>query len=384
MPDPSDNSSATHAFVEVALPLPPRQTFTYKLPDETASRVQLGSRVLVPFANRTITGYVVAVHATLDAELGIDEAAVKQVTQLIDETPLVNEEILALTKWTADYYAASWGEMLKASLPAGVNATVVQFVSITDRGRQHLLQTRSLKSMRDQILKRLSLSDETQRTDLEKEFGAATSKRAIRELNRAGLVNLRDHAASEKVKPKRRKAVKLLELSAVDDDRKAPNESQQRILDQLRDNNGAMTFTDLLERAGVGASSINTLAKRGWLEVFTTEVRRDPFTGTNISNHEKIVLNAEQDFVLNEISQGLSAFEYRGFLLHGVTGSGKTEVYIRAMRETLDAGRSSLMNCIDAGLLASSAFGVRLRCRDPAFELIAGGTLRRMASHQAR
>ena len=199
MPDSPDNPSATHAYVEIALPLPPRQTFTYKLSKSDAHRVRLGSRVLVSFSNRTLTGYVVAIHPTLDPELGIDEATVKQITQLVDETPLVNEEILALTKWTADYYAASWGEMLKASLPAGVNTTVVQYVSITEDGRQHLLRTRSLKSVRDQILKRLSLSDEIAHVDLEKEFGTASAKRAIRELDRSGFVSIRDHAESEKV-----------------------------------------------------------------------------------------------------------------------------------------------------------------------------------------
>ncbi|PYS99568.1 MAG: primosomal protein N' [Acidobacteria bacterium] len=359
MPDSSENSSTTNAFVEVALPLPPRQTFTYKLPEHDANRVQLGSRVLVPFANRTLTGYVVAVHQTLDRELGIDESALKTVTQLVDETPLVNEEILALTKWTADYYAASWGEMLKASLPAGVNATVVQYVSITEDGRQHLLRTRSLKSVRDQILKRLSLNDEIARVDIEKEFGPASAKRSIRELDRSGFVFIRDHAESEKVKPKRRKAVKLSAPPDGDDDRKPPSESQQRILDRLSANGGEMTFTDLLERADAGASSINTLAKRGWLEIFTTEIRRDPLAGTSISDHEKIVLNPEQTFVLSEITKGLTSSEFRAFLLHGVTGSGKTEVYIRAMREALDAGRSSLMLVPEIAL--TPVFSRRLR-----------------------
>ena len=359
MPDSPDNPSATHAYVEVALPLPPRQTFTYKLSESDANRVQLGSRVLVPFSSRTLTGYVVAVHPTLDAELGIDESTVKPITQLIDETPLVNDEILALTKWTADYYAASWGEMLKASLPAGVNTTVVQYISITEDGRQHLLQRRSLKSVRDQVLKRLTLVDEIARVDLEKEFGSASAKRAIRELDRSGFVNIRDHAASEKVKPKRRKEVKLLPTPEGDDNRKPPTEAQQRILDRLQDSGGEMTFTDLVELADAGASSINTLAKRGWLEIFTTEVRRDPFGGTVVSDHEKIELNPEQTFVLSEITKGLATSEYRAFLLHGVTGSGKTEVYIRAMREALDAGRSSLMLVPEIAL--TPIFSRRLR-----------------------
>jgi primosomal protein N' (replication factor Y) len=232
-------------------------------------------------------------------------------------------------------------------------------------GRQHLLQRRSLKSVADQILKRLSLGDEIARVDLEKEFGSASAKRAIRELDRSGFVSIRDHAASEKVKPKRRKAVKLLAEPEGDDERKPPTEAQQRILDRLKESGGQMTFTDLLEQTDAGASSINTLAKRGWLEIFTTEVRRDPFAGTTISDHEKIVLNPEQSFVLAEITKGLATSEYRAFLLHGVTGSGKTEVYIRAMREALDA-RSIVANArardrLDSDLLATSTSRLSVR-----------------------
>src|SRR4030095_3965965 len=179
MPDSSENSSTMPRFVEVALPLPPRQTFTYKLSEDQSERIMLGSRVLVPFANRSLTGYAVVLHATLYPELGSDENDVKNVTEVLDETPLVNEEILALTKWTADYYAASWGEMLKASLPAGVNSTVVQFARITDQGRDHLLRKKSLRAVRDQILKRMSAVDEIAISDLEKEIGKSSARRAI-------------------------------------------------------------------------------------------------------------------------------------------------------------------------------------------------------------
>ncbi|HUR98786.1 MAG TPA: primosomal protein N' [Pyrinomonadaceae bacterium] len=352
-------TSTPTRFVEVALPLPPRRTFTYKLPAERFHNVSLGARVMVPFGNRLMTGYAVALHDTLDPAIGVEEAALKDVVEVLDDTPLVNDEIMTLTKWTADYYAASWGEMLKASLPAGVNVTVVQFVRITESGREHLLGTRSLKSIRDQILKTLAAADEIPASELEKQYGKTGARRSVRELLRAGFVTVRDHALSEKVKPKRRKAVRILAVVDSGNGEKAPTDAQQRVLDLLTRNGGEMIFTDLLERADVGASSISTLAKRGMLEVFTTEVMRDPLASSSISASSKIVLNNDQAKVLSEIEQALSSTNYKAFLLHGVTGSGKTEVYIRAMRTALDAGRSSLMLVPEIAL--TPVFSRRLR-----------------------
>ena len=130
--------SASPSFVEVALPLPLRQTFTYLLPEGLRETVKTGSRLLVPFGTRHLTGYAVALHTTLDPELEIEADALKEAIELLDEEPLLTEEILKLTQWTADYYASSWGEVLKASLPAGINASVEQVVTITAKGRDEI------------------------------------------------------------------------------------------------------------------------------------------------------------------------------------------------------------------------------------------------------
>ncbi|HEX6125145.1 MAG TPA: primosomal protein N' [Pyrinomonadaceae bacterium] len=343
MPDSSDNQAASFRFVEVALPLPPRQTFTYALPSDLAGSIQIGSRVLVPFGKRMLTGYAVALHQTLGADLGIDEADVRNVAELLDRSPLINDEILVLTKWAADYYAASWGEMLKASLPAGINSAVEQVISITEAGREQLLHLVNLKPARAQILKRLATSDEITRRDLEKEFGRSPVRRAIRDLVTASHVTISERAVAEKVKPKRRKAVRLVNRKNENSADKPLTAVQLRIVDALEQSGGEMMFTELLERARSGASSIGTLEKRGLVEIFTQEVRRDPLAGASLPGSLEIVLNAEQSFVLAEVERSLAERRYGAFLLHGVTGSGKTEVYMRAMQKALTMGRSSLM-----------------------------------------
>ena len=130
-------------FVEVALPLPMRQTFTYRLPFGLRDTVKIGARLLVPFGKRQITGYAVALHIKLDEEIEIEEAAIKEAAELLDEEPLITGEILKLTQWTADYYASSWGEVLKAALPAGINSASEQIVSITAKGRDELIKISS-------------------------------------------------------------------------------------------------------------------------------------------------------------------------------------------------------------------------------------------------
>ena len=312
----------------------------------------------MPFGKRTLTGYAVAFSEELDPELGIEESSVKDAAELLDDTPLLTEEILELTRWAAGYYASSWGEILKASLPAGINTASEKIISITEKGRDELANKASKQAFRHEILAYLVENGETSQRKLEKQFGDSRVKRSLSELQAAGLVEGRVRSVSVKVKAKLRKAVRLLSPE-TDETQKPLTEPQQNILNVLAASNGEMMFLDLLEKADVGASPVNTLAKRGFVEVFATEVLRDPLANTQLPSLQDLKLNAEQNFALKEIVKGLEANEYRAFLLHGITGSGKTEVYIRAMRHALDHGRSALMLVPEIAL--TPIFSRRLR-----------------------
>src|ERR1043166_6606967 len=117
---------ASAQFVEVVLPVPIRRAFTYRVPERLQGKISIGARLRLPFGKRDLVGYAVGLLNSLPAESDVDESKLKDVIEVLDEDPLITPEILDLTKWTADYYASFWGEMLKASLPAGINSEKVR------------------------------------------------------------------------------------------------------------------------------------------------------------------------------------------------------------------------------------------------------------------
>lgn len=319
--------------------------------------VEIGSRVLVPFGTRNLTGYVVGLQEDLDPELGLEESAVKETLELLDETPLITSEILELTRWAADYYSVSWGEMLKASLPAGINSHSERVLSINELGRDQIDIAGGSKTSLE-ILRFLAENGDTKQRVLEKQFGTSRAQRAIRELITAGHIDAFFRSEAAKVKAKVRKAVRLIDR-VVPDDEKALSPIQERVLDVLKQHGGELLFTDLLSKADVGASPVTTLAKRGLIEVVTSEVLRDPLAEAELPAIRDLNLNNEQAFALDAIAKSIEIREFQALLLRGVTGSGKTEVYIRAMRKCLDIGLSALMLVPEIAL--TPVFSRRLR-----------------------
>ena len=121
------------------------------------------------------------------------------------------------------------------------------------------------------------------------------------------------------------------------------NEKQQNVIDLLRVNEAPVSLSELLGMAGVTASVVRTLEKRGLVEVFARELRRNPLAHITRQPAERVTLNAEQQAALDRIVSQLDEGKYSTFLLHGVTGSGKTEIYLRAMREAVNRGLGALM-----------------------------------------
>jgi len=345
------------------VPLRLMQTFTYRLPLALRTEARLGSRLLVPFGRKRITGYIVALLDEIDPAAELDEADVKEAEELLDAEPLLTPEILEITRWVAEYYAAPWGEVLKAALPAGLNATVEQILSITPEGRDELarLPVGRTATARARALRLVADEGEIPLRHIARHIGEARASTVARELERAGWVKLSHRARSVLARAKRRKAVRILppEAHTAQDAARKLSDAQRRIVDTLIAEGGVLGYTDLLEMANVSAAPIQALEKKRVVEVFVRDVRRDPLAGATLPEMLEMELTAAQSGALQQIEARLREDSYAAFLLHGVTGSGKTEIYIRAMSAALRSGKSAMMLVPEIAL--TPVFSRRLR-----------------------
>lgn len=376
-------------FAEVAVPLYVKQTFTYRLPGEMGERARAGCRVLVPFGKKTLTAFIVALREDLEGE--ITAAEIKDVEELVDEAPIVTPEVLDLTRWMADYYFAPWGECIRAALPAGTAVVSEQVLMITPAGRSAIEESRASSdrpSLRERALQLLSKARAVTTREMERELGMAKVTGLVRQLERSGLIEVTQRIGESRLKPKLQNAVRLVvrtdeaegkgsrgageqggrgatetgpDAQAGDSPsppspsaprrrtrtrapvEKALTGQQQRVIEMLSSIGVAMALSELIESADVSASVVRTLEKRGLVEIFPREVRRDPLASLKTAPADEVTLNNEQQLALNQITAKLDAREYATFLLHGVTGSGKTEIYIRVIRDALRHGLTALM-----------------------------------------
>jgi primosomal protein N' (replication factor Y) len=344
-------------FAEVAVPVHVFQTFTYRLPDDLISSAIVGARIVVPLGKRLVTGYIVGLRDNFSEEEA-DETVIKDAEAVLDSVPVVTNELLAITKWVSDYYEAPWGEVIKASLPPGISPSIEQFVSITPLGLTKRDDPAfSLTSTHSRVLSAVAEVGSTNVELLSKQFGRSPTNLAIRRLESEGLINRVHQTGTSSVRQKQQKAVRLIDGS-LEISTSKPTAAQKRLLEILKMTK-SLSLQQLLAQANASASSVHTLVKKGFVEIFDQGLRRDPLSGESLPAIEKYKLTSHQTNVLSEIESALEKGTYAPFLLHGVTGSGKTEIYIRAMRTALSLGRSALMLVPEIAL--TPVFSRRLR-----------------------
>jgi primosomal protein N' (replication factor Y) len=340
-PSTLEEPPASSVFAEVAVPLFVRQTYTYTIPRLFADRILPGCRVFVPFGKKIVTGYVVALHTELDQEL--DPSSLKAVEELLDEEPVITEEILKLTHWVSDYYYAPWGECLRAALPAGLATSSEPYLTVTERGRMALagVDARRRESALYKALERVAVAGTLRARDLRDEMTPARANAISRELERRDFVVVSQRIGEERVRPKMQNAVRLVPFEGATPEKLS--DAQRRAIETLLRASDALPLSSLVAEAAISPSVVRTLEKRGRVEVFAREVRRDPLAHARAGQADVLDLTPDQQGSLDRIAAGIRSGSYSSFLLHGVTGSGKTEIYIRAMHAALEEGRTALM-----------------------------------------
>jgi len=350
-------------FCEVALPVPLRSTFTYAAPASFNGEELVGRRVVVPFRNRAMVGVGLAL-SDRALEIAGGKKSIREIVELMDAVPALPPKLIELGQWISRYYVAPIGETMRAMLPPEIEVRHDREYSLTDQGTEHLRQ--------------LSLSGEMSETEnLISEFlrrtercGGAVSTAAARKWfgGEAAVEDLarRGYLQARTVLRKREAPMqKILAWNPANTDSPV-KDAESRIKEILTATRGPLPLQILAAKAAVSRAVILRLEKKGrllaWEEPLTLEEDSWDTDFTPPTN----VLNAEQKRALEEIWRWIVAGKFAAALLHGVTGSGKTEVYLGAVEAALSRGKTAIMLVPEialtlwVGRLVRARFGDRI------------------------
>jgi len=357
----------------VAVPRPVRRLFTYSIPPALAPRCRPGVRVVVPFGRHKLTGYLLSL---MEGEQpGSSPKSLRPIEQVLDPEPVLDGTILEVVRFAADYYVASLGEMIRCALP-GMKAQVRRVVSVTERGRRALEAGGGV--LVDASLPRIA-SDPRGREilgvvaefnsgrgaairldDLRRRVGPRFTTRTLENLRAAGFLEVAEVAATAGPRPRLEEEAVLVahDVTAAG----AKGARRRRLLELLGEAGGRRSVPGLLRDSGASRSVLRALETLGLIAIESREALRRPASfELPLQTPATLRPTSAQKAAIDAIAGALSTRSFTTFLLHGVTGSGKTEVYLRAIETAIRSGRKALYLVPEIGLTPLLARRMRSR-----------------------
>jgi len=328
--------------VRVALPVPIESLFDYSLPAELEGEAAPGCRVLVPFSGRKLTGVVVE-RLTDPRQDTLSEpgaTALANVEQLLDPEPVISPTLMQILIEAADEVLCPVGLALASALPAGSAPRVARDFELLPRGRQALASG----AARGPVRKVLEALQEGPRSATQLGRRIPRASALLEALTTDGLVHRGSQLRGPRVRVARERVLRArpgLDLEGVCEGELARAPKQAALLQRLVEV-GEVVSTELKQRTGASPELARSLVKRGLAEVFERDAPRDVL-GPPVDRDDELPLTPEQQAALSPIAEAVHERRGQTFLLHGVTGSGKTEVYLRAVADALAAGRQALV-----------------------------------------
>jgi primosomal protein N' (replication factor Y) (superfamily II helicase) len=336
-------------FCDVALPVPLDIVFTYRIPD--GMQPVVGARVLVPFRQQRMSGITTELHDRKP------KVAAKNLISVLDQVPVLDQPLIRLGKWLSDYYLAPVGEIFRTMLPLGAEFKRTIGYRITEEGQLalHLAgmsgsSARSQKTPEDQLAE-FRVLDYLAEREMTREESLRAALRVSKPLL-AGMA--RKKWITREDLSEARDVPHTIRVAALRNVEGKLNANQQMLIDTLAAAGGRAPVA-ALRAVDVARTTLGTLVRRGVVEIVEQPAE---FSLSGLKPRPRLFdfqFNPAQQAALKHIQERVEARKFAGMLLHGITGSGKTAIYLAAMRAVLEARRSAILLVPEIGLTPAVA-----------------------------
>ncbi|MBF0113290.1 MAG: primosomal protein N', partial [Desulfamplus sp.] len=350
--------------IEVAVALPLNQTFTYKVPPHLANSAKIGMRVLVPFARRRLTGYILSKKIDSNPDNNFNcSYQPKLILDLLDDIALFPPSMVQFFRWIASYYIHPIGEVIKSALPSGLESYDVSFVSAAKKGLEKLEQkflTPSESYVLNQIGsldKLVTLKSLTDNKKVDRVNGSpSVTHTLINKMVKEGLIEITSELKQDKTNIKIEKFISINPLFSPN--LEGLSKKRQEII-EIVTKYGEISLSTLKKDVPTAPKLVTLMAEAGYLIVTKRQVFRDPF-GDTVDPDVLPELTQEQQEVVNQVKDKMDMGFLR-YLLTGVTGSGKTEVYMRLVTESVNRGKGAIILVPEISLISQTERRFRAR-----------------------
>ncbi|HAS05015.1 MAG TPA: primosomal protein N', partial [Dehalococcoidia bacterium] len=327
----------SYAEVSVNSPVYHNRTFSYSIPD--GMEIQPGQAVWVPFGNKILQGIVTSIERLPAVEETRDISAV------IEPPLILSTQQLKLAQWISDYYLCPLFDAISTMLPPGFERSTIAYIQTAKDFDQRQLS--KLTAEQTKIIGLLRQKDKLSVKDLEKTFGVKAAQAAISRLISRNLITKSYETAPARVKPKKETYIELAvdSAAAVEEIQRlyAKRAAKQAEVLEFLMESGAVSLSEVRKKTGCQTETMKTLTNKGLVSVKEFDVKRQPFSYDDIKQSSHLKLTTQQEAAFNEIQRSLVDNKGDTFLLHGATGSGKTEVYLQALSEAVKLGKRAIV-----------------------------------------
>ncbi|MBP9191492.1 MAG: primosomal protein N' [Ignavibacteria bacterium] len=330
-------------FVNVAINLPVDSLFTYKIPAYLSETAEPGKRVLVNFGKKVLTGIIVEKINSTDLK------RVRDIKSVVDKEIVITDEMIRFCRWISDYYVSPLGEVIFSAIPGHINTRSEIHYSLSDDHEEKLNELKKVNEKEEILIDVIRLLEADKRPGMTaKQLASRLNLKDIsaqlKKLAETGIVvtgNLYSKPTGEKLIKVVKKNFKEEDISLLIKELKLRSKKQILVLELLTGRD-TIEYSELKKTTDISLTSLRSLEEKELLKISEVRVHRDS-EGIFTEDSKEFDLNNDQKNAIESINKSIEEEAFKVYMLHGVTGSGKTEIYIDIIRKVLKKGRTAIV-----------------------------------------